>query len=197
MGKGSRNRALHTQDSIAKPYKAQAKKKAQAPQWLLPLFIIVILAAVVFVAIFSAVSDSGVFPRNRVLIKSQSGKYDVTQQTATFVAWQSLYTFYSYYYEYLSQSDSSTASSSIPEGYTKETYPVALAQYGIENSARDCVEDVLDDLLNYVAVCDKAYAEGMTLTEEDQAEVEKEIALLKNLQEKTNLSTFNIFGIIV
>ena len=94
MGKGNRNRQFHYQERLDNPQKndyKKKKKKAAAPQWLKPAIGLVLAIAIVFTIAASIVTNNGMIQRNRVLIKSQSGKFDVTQQMATYIAWQNLY----------------------------------------------------------------------------------------------------------
>ena len=89
MGKGSRNRQRHLESKVETPLRYQQKKETS--KWVAPIICIVLVAAVLFGLITSAVSNSGIIERNRVIIESQTGKYDINQQIATFIAWQDLY----------------------------------------------------------------------------------------------------------
>ena len=102
MGKGSRNRQRHVQEQLNSSGR-QNKQAKKAPKWLTPL-ISILLAAVILVGLIASVlTNSGIIYRNRIIVESKTGNYDVTQQTATFLAWQSAYynAYYYWYYAYL------------------------------------------------------------------------------------------------
>ena len=62
MGKGSRNRQLRTQSEGLNPVKLKKKQKKQAPKWLTPLIVWVVVAAILVGVIASAIADIGMLP---------------------------------------------------------------------------------------------------------------------------------------
>ncbi|MBE6553440.1 MAG: hypothetical protein E7666_03760 [Ruminococcaceae bacterium] len=191
MGKGSRNRQLHFQDKLENPQKYKEKKKA--PKWL-GSAIALTLAIVILVGIVaSAVIDSGIIKRNRVIFESQTGKFDVTQPMATYLAWQEQYStwyYYWYYCSYYGQKDETglVSTFSYPDAFAQ-----ALAKLSIQETLRDCVDDVLDTLKIYIAVCDEADRKGIKLDSEDQAEIDKTITELKSMQQNFGYTSFKAF----
>ena len=134
MGKGSRNRQLHQQDRIENPQKY--KKKKEAPKWLFPLVSLVLVAAIVIGVVASVIVNTGIVQRNRILIKSESGKFDVDQNRATFIAWQSLYYNASMYWTYCSYGMIEDTYG-ITKSYTVDQYALTVAQSSLENTLRD------------------------------------------------------------
>lgn len=190
MGKGSRNRQLHQMDRMENPQKYKTKK--QAPKWLFPLISLVVAVAIVVGIVASAVINAGIIPRNRVIIKSESGKFDVNQNMATFVAWQSLYYNASMYWTYCSYGMIEDTYG-ITKSYTVDQYALTVAQSSLDTALRDSIDDVVESLKVYVAVCDAAYKAGVTLEDGDKTSVTEAIEELKGMQEEysyTSLKTF-------
>ena len=192
MGKGRRNRERHIQDSLKTPVKA--KKQFKLPSWFSSVVALLIVVAIMLPLIVSGITDSGILKRNRILIKSNSGKYDINQQIATFIAWETLYETALQYYQYYQYGmlDEET-SAQIKNFGSADNYAINMAVSGIQSNLRDSVDEIVDQLKRYVAVCDLAYEEGITLSEEDQASIEEVMDWLKQLQEDysyPNMKTF-------
>ena len=101
MGKGKRNRQFHYEDKLANPNKYQEKKKPfRMPKWATRTICIALAAIIVISVALTLIINDGTFLRNRILVESQSGEYDLNQQMATFILWQNLYQskYYEYYY---------------------------------------------------------------------------------------------------
>lgn len=190
MGKGSRNRQLHQQDRIENPQKYKTKK--QAPKWLLPLISLVVVAAIVIGVVASAVINAGIIPRNRIILKSESGKFDVNQNMATFIAWQSLYYNASMYWTYCSYGMIEDTYG-ITDSYTVDQYALTVAQSSLDTTLRDSIDDVLESIKTYVAVCDAAYKAGVTLEDGDKTNVTTAIDELKALQEEYGYTSLKNF----
>ena len=190
MGKGSRNRQLHQQDRIDNPKKY--KKKKQAPKWLFPLISLVVVAAIVIGTVASIITNAGIIPRNRIIIESESGKYDINQNMATFIAWQSLYYNASMYWTYCSYGLIEDTYG-ITDTYTVDQYALTVAQSSLDTTLRDSIDDVLESLKVYVAVCDAAYAAGVSLDDSDKATVDAAIDELKALQEEYSYTSLKSF----
>ena len=142
MGKGNRNRQFHYQERLENPQKFEHKKttkrKASAPQWLKPAIGIALAVVIVFSIVASVISNHGVVQRNRVLIDSKSGKFDVTQQMATYIAWQNLYSQGYWYWSYSSQLGDTTA-----KQYKQDEYALMMAST-LQSQLRDGIDDVME-----------------------------------------------------
>ena len=151
MGKGNRNRNAN----VTQRTHVQQKKKA--PTWLMPVITIALVVVIIGFAIVDSILGSGIVERNRVIVESNSGKFDITQQMATYLAWQDLYTTYYYSYDYYKES--------LGNSYANATeFALSMSASTIKTNLRDCIEDVKEDLVDYVAVCDAArLIRGFTL----------------------------------
>ena len=143
MGKGSRNRQLHQQEKIDHPEKY--KKKRQAPKWLSPLIGIVLVVAIVVGAVAGIISSNGIIQRNRIILESQSGKFDVNQNMATFIAWQSLYYNASMYWTYCSYGLIEDTYG-ITKSYTVDQYALTVAQSSLDTELRNSIDNVLESI---------------------------------------------------
>lgn len=192
MGKGSRNRQLRTRYEGSNPVKLKKKQKKQTPKWLTPLIVWVVVAAILVGVIASTVADIGIVQRNRLIVESTTGKYDITQQVATFIAWQNVY--YNSYYYYQYASIGYIDDKNVTKLYSSaDSYALAAAQYSIQDTLRNSVEDILESLVDYVAVCDAAYNAGITLTEDEKADISSTVDWLKSMQTSLGFATFNGF----
>ncbi|MBQ1963286.1 MAG: hypothetical protein II369_04125, partial [Clostridia bacterium] len=190
MGKGSRNRQRHVQEQLQSTGRKQQTKKA--PKWLTPLISIVLVAAVLVGVVASVLTNSGIIYRNRIIVESKTGNYDVTQQTATFLAWQSAYynAYYYWYYAYLGYITDKTVTTQ----YTSaDAYAFDVARYTIQNSLRDNVQSLVENLVDYVAVCDAAEKAGVKLDDDELAEIESTLDWLKDMQGSLGFATFGGF----
>lgn len=191
MGKGSRNRQLHLQDKMEHPEKYKQKK--QMPKWLTPVIGLVLVAAILVGVVTSAITNSGIIKRSRIILESQTGKFDVNQQMATFLVWQEIY--YSAYTQYLYYQYGIYKDE---DGVTKtfksaDQYALTLAQLNIEQALRDCVDDIMEMLKMYVAVCDEAYRNDVTLDSSDKETLNETITQLKSIQTNYGYVSFSAF----
>ncbi|MBO5293639.1 MAG: hypothetical protein J6B71_00090 [Clostridia bacterium] len=193
MGKGSRNRQIHLQDRLDHPEKYKEKK--QAPKWLTPLISIVLLAAIVIGVFAYVISANGIIQRGRILIESQSGKFDVNQQMATFIAWQSVYSNSAMYWTYCSYGLMEDTYKVTTNYKTADEYALTTAQYSLQNQLRDCIDDVVESLKIYVAVCDAAYAADKNCYKTDavKAGVKETIAQFDELKTTYGYTSVNGF----
>lgn len=187
MGKGNRSKALRSNS-------ARKNQGNQASTWILSTVILLLVVAILGVGVASWISGTGMIERNRILVKSQTGKYDLSQSMATFITWQTIYQ-YSYY------SWSSMKSEKIPN--TTQTYAdyygdastFALANAGalVQEDLRTSLDPYMDIYLEYVAVCDAAHKANVTIGEEEQKTIDSAITELKDLQVKLGYGTFDAF----
>ena len=193
MGKGKRNRERTLQDRLASPAakNLKNKKKSGMPSWLTSAIAILVVVVILLPLIISAIQESGFFERRRILIESQSGEFDVNQQMATFIAWEALYESGLQYYQFVQYGiyqDTTGITSLSANEYAKR-----IASSSIESNLRDCIDNVVDVLKQYVAVCDLAHKEGMKLTEEDMAQVDEVVTWLDDMRTSEGFSSLDKF----
>lgn len=191
MGKGSRNRQLHQMDRWENPAKYQEKKKA--PKWLGSVIALTLAVVILVGIVASAIFNSGIIKRNRVLFDSQTGKYDITQTMATYLAWQEQYSTWYYYWYYCSYYGQEDATGLVKSYTYPDTFAQDLAKISIKETLRDCVDDILESLKIYVAVCDEAYRKGIKLGAEEQKTIDASINELKNMQVSFGYTSFEAF----
>ena len=194
MGKGRRNRERNLQDRLTSPVAKNLKNKKNSgmPSWLPSVIAVLVVVVILLPLIISGIQDSGFFPRHRTLIESQTGKFDVNQQMATFIAWESLYESGLQYYQYM-QYKIIEDTAGITSYYTADQYAMNVAYAGIQNNLRDSVDGVVDLLKQYVAVCDLAHKEGMSLDEEDMKDVEGVVTWLNEMRAGTAFTSMDKF----
>ncbi len=191
MGKGSRNRQNHYQERMDNPEKFKQKK--QMPKWLTSAIALVLVAAVLVGIVAYIIVSNGIIKRGRVLVESTTGKFDVDQQMATFIAWQTQY-YNAYYYYLYCQAGMMTDTYGITSTYSSgDQYALVAAQTTIQNQLRDSVDEVLTNLVGYVAVADKAWEEGIRLDDEDKKTVEDGIEQLETMQTSYGYLSLNDF----
>jgi hypothetical protein len=161
MGKGSRNRQLHLQDKEENPKKYKKKVQRQMPKWVKTAICVLLLAGVLFGIGAGIFNKYGIIERNRIIVDSKTGEYDVTQQIASYVAWKNVYyeaSMYWLYCKYGIYEDTYGITKSEAEGgFSQDAYALAIAQTTLETTLRDVVDDTVATLVEWVAVCDKAY----------------------------------------
>ena len=193
MGKGSRNRQIHLQDRLDHPEKYKEKK--HAPKWLTPLISLVLVVAIVVGVAAYIISANGIIQRGRILIESQSGKFDVNQNIATFIAWQSVYSNSAMYWTYCSYGLMEDTYGITTNYESADEYALTSAQYSLENQLRDCVDDVIESLKIYVAVCDAAYEADKNCYKTDavKAGVKETLSQFEELKDTYGYSSVNGF----
>ncbi len=182
MGKGNRNRENNAQGRVAV---AAKKKKRPTSEWLPSVIAVVVVVAILAGVLFSVLLDNGIFMRNRVLVKSKTGKFDVNQQMATYIAWQTEYNWAAQVYLYKAQygydieTEDENAKIKLSDYYTSgeefdqssyEQYAMSRAWEQVSKNLRDCVDENMDTILTYVAVADAAYEAGVRLDKTDKAD---------------------------
>ena len=193
MGKGSRNRQNHYMDRQENPAKYQKKNNKKKPQWLGSAIALAIVVAILVGVGAYIVASNGIIKRGRVLIESETGKYDLNQQTITYLAWQSQYAsaYYEYlYYQYGIMEDTYGITSTYSSG---DEFAIVAAQTAVQQQLRDCVDSMIDQLLAYVAVCDEAHRNGVKLDDADMESVDSGIAQLKEMQAAYGFESLNQF----
>ncbi|MBQ1261448.1 MAG: hypothetical protein IIY01_00805, partial [Clostridia bacterium] len=191
MGKGSRNRQRHVQEQLNSSGR-QNKQAKKAPKWLTPLISILLAAVILAGLIASVLTNSGIIYRNRIIVESKTGNYDITQQTATFLAWQSAYynAYYYWYYAYLGYITDKTVTT---QYQSADAYAFDVARYTVQNTLRDSVQELVETLVDYVAVCDAAEKAGVSLDDEDKSEIDSTLDWLKDMQGAYGFANLNAF----
>ena len=198
MGKGSRNRQLHQQDRVENPEKYKKKKvQKPLPKWVTPLICIVLLVAIIGGVATNIVVKYGLIQNSRIVVESKTGKFDVTQKVATYVAWKNLYyeaSMYWLYCKYGIYEDTQGITKSESEGgYSQEQYALAIAQYSLEYTLRDAIDGTVDALIEWVAVCDAAKKAGIKLDAEDKKIVNESIESLTTTATNYGYASLNAF----
>lgn len=193
MGKGSRNRQIHLQDRLDHPEKYKEHKKA--PKWLGKVIAWVLLAAVLIGAAAYIISANGIIQRGRILVDSKSGKFDVNQQMAAFIAWQNVYSNSAMYWTYCSYGLMEDTYEVTKNYKTADEYALSSAQYSLQNQLRDSIDDIAESLKIYVAVCDAAYAQDKNYhkSEKIAASVEESMASFEKISQNYQYPSVDSF----
>ncbi len=183
MGKGNRNRQTRFEDKQVNPQRYEKKKQHKpAPRWLMPLIAIVLAVAIVAAIVVNVLINGGVIYRHRILIKSQSGEYDVNQQMAAFIVWQNMYqsAYYEWMYVYYGiQEDTNN----IKTTYKSPTdYAVYVATNYTTNALRNGVESLGSYMAELVAGADAGVKAGLKLTEADDQEISSMMTWLESVR---------------
>ncbi len=189
MGKGNRNRQNREMQVGVETVKATPKKKKvryhkplsdRAKSIIECAVALVLVLAIVAGALISA----GTFKRNNILVHSKTGEYDLNQQMATYIVWDSLY--YTGYYMWQYYQDSIQSSTGITN---QSDYCLAYAMSGVQDTLLTSIEGNADSLKAYVAVCDAAAGLGISLSEEEIETAEEEaIEALDSMASSMNYS---------
>ena len=157
-------------------YNQEIIVKKKMPKWLKPAIALAIVALLIAGVVVYAVMASGGAERSRVVVKSETGKYDVTEAMASYMLYTSYY-YQNYYYYLYTQYGLYTDTYGITDTYSSAGQFAAnvTASYTIDN-LRSTIESNEDMLKEYVAVCDKAYADAdfrkyADFTEEEESEL--------------------------
>ena len=182
MGKGKRNRQLHFEDKQANPQKYRERKKQRVmPKWAKNAIAITLAVVLVAGIVLGALINSGIFLRNRVLIKSATGENDLNQQMATFLLWQTMYqeAYYEWYYTswglYEDTNGITTTYSSAA------SYGITVASIYTNEMLREGIESIADYLIELVAGADAATKAKLELNDTDMKDVEEIKTWIKNV----------------
>ncbi len=192
MGKGNRNRENHLSQRTVNTQKVSKKNQKKVSEWLPPIVALVIVVALIIGVAASLLVDNGFIKRGRVLVESKTGKFDVNQQMATYIAWNSQYqnAYYYYYYCQMGIYQDTTVTSTYKSA---ADYALSAAQYATAYQLRDSVDDAMNSILTYVAVADAAWKAGVRLDDKDKESVNAGIEELGNIQTSLGYTTLNGF----
>ncbi|MBE6566486.1 MAG: hypothetical protein E7659_05205 [Ruminococcaceae bacterium] len=210
MGKGKRNKQLRLNETEGAPQKRENKTKKQfvMPVWAKRALCIVLLVAVLAGIIAAALISGGAILRNRILVESKTGKFDVNQQMATFILWFTMYqqaanewqdAYMQYQYQQLFGGGSSTNSSIL--NYSQEYYSLSNAAYYTKQILNTGLHSIKDYLIELVAGADAAIEAGMKFEAHDKQDAKDVVTWMKNLyvgfglaeEDNANRMTFDYF----
>ena len=168
MGKGSRNRLNRENEPKREKQKVKAWKKpmsAAAKKVIASAICLLIVVSVVL----GSMANNGVFKRANVLVKSKTGQFDLNQQMATYLVWDTL----CYWGEQIYSYNYGGSSSSYSTQYQAVAYGLQFAKSEIRERLYSSLDSYQDLLREYVAVCDFAVTQmGITLTKEEKKAAE-------------------------
>ncbi len=185
MGKGKRNRQLHVEDTIGAPKKTQNKSKKQfvMPVWAKRAICIVLLVAVLAGIIAAALISGGIVLRNRILVESESGKFDMNQQMATFILWYTMYQQASYEWQnaYYQQYFGGSKSEILTQYQSPDSYGVSMAAYYTKEVLNSGLNSISDYLIELVAGADAALNAGLKYEAHDKEDAKGVVTWMQNL----------------
>ncbi len=185
MGKGKRNKQLHLNETAGAPQKRQNKTKKQfvMPLWAKRTLCIVLLVAVLAGIIAAALISGGAILRNRIIVESKSGKFDMNQQMATFVLWYTMYQQATiewqnaYYQQYFGGSQSSI----LTQYQSPDAYGLSTAAYYTKEILNSGLHSIKDYLIELVAGADAAIDAGMKYESHDKSDAKSVVTWMQNL----------------
>ena len=186
MGKGKRNQQLRVEDTMGAPEKRQNKKQFTWPVWAKRALCIVLLVAVLAGIVFATLITSGTILRNRIIVESKSGKFDVNQQMATFILWYVMYdqaysNWSNAYYSYYIYGDTSSGID-FSLYQSPSQYGLAMASYYTKEALNSGLYSIKDYLIQLVAGADAAVMnENMKYTASDRQKAENFVTEIKNI----------------
>lgn len=180
MGKGNRNRT--TRVDVAPSKKKSPRAHKPLPKWLIPAISLVVVVAIVAAIVLVALSNNGTFKRTNILVKSKTGHYNINQQMAYFLVWNSVYEQAAQTWEtYESYSEGLAAQYT---GYQTEfEYCWNQSFYAVRYNLNTYINDYFGSVLkSYVAVCDEGETNlGISLTADEKKDAKSSLlATVKN-----------------
>lgn len=204
MGKGNRNRQNAARGVLAGAgAKTAGKNTKNYKTWVGTLIVTLVLLALIAVVLFSALHANGTFDRRRVMVSSEN--YDITVAEMAYlvnVQYQNFVDMYqsSGYMPYIRGTGGSGLSTSTPlrqqnysvktDEVTGETEVVTWFDY-FASSALASAKELL-------SLCEGARHFGITLSEEDEANIQQTLDTIKRYGELTGYGTNgylrNVYG---
>ncbi len=188
MGKSNRIRANRSDSKISAPVKA--KKKQGMPSWLLSTIIILLTVAVLFTVIGSVLSANGTLNRMRTTVYSDN--YKVTGSMMAYFYHTAYQNFQSSYSSYIPQFSIDTERSLKNQVFGDPALGGLETSYlgAFEGSWYDYfMQMAIDNAKQILAFCEEANARGLSLNDEDKAEIDAQIESLDLLAAQSLCTT--------
>ncbi|MBR2010308.1 MAG: hypothetical protein IKA06_00970 [Clostridia bacterium] len=185
MGKGNRTKKQQAANVLSGTGKKKnAGKKREMPTWVGTLIVALVLVAVILFSTFCILNSRGVFLRNKIIVKSEHFEVSVPMMSyMVYTEYQDWVNNYQNtgYMQYIKGEGGDGLSTSIPlreQNYsvttdktTGVTTTVTWFDYFAERAASS-VEQV-------VVLCEQAHSLGITLTDEELAEIDSAIEMVE------------------
>lgn len=177
MGKGNRNRDNRDAEKLEAPQKVKVRKTHKISKERIKSIITIAVTVVVVLGIIAAfMASNGTFRRMQILVKSETGKFNVDRQVATFLAWELEY--YSAYLDYMQTQYTDPDASILTQYSSAESFALDYATMRVTDdirdaagtvisTPRDAIDNTLPYMINFVAVCDYAHNRGITVSDEE------------------------------
>ncbi len=196
MGKGTRNRQ-NREETVEIVSAAPAKKKTRVRKPLSPKVKSIITYAVTILLLLGALAGilagAGTFKRANVIVKSESGKYDLNQQMATYIVWSSAY--YEYYNSWsynMTSAEKATFNTALNGGQemTADQYALYASSNFVQQSLRSAFNSFESSFRGYVAACDIAEEMGISVSKEDLKTAAKDVQTqIESMASSAGMST--------
>ena len=195
MGKGKRNRQLHLEDNVGAPEKRQNKNKKQfvMPKWAKIAICAVLLVAIIGGIVAAAIINSGIVYRNRIIVESKSGKFDINQQMATFILWQTVYQQAYYEYSYVKYGIYQDTNKILENYLDANDYAVLTATSYVSNYLKSGINSMQDYLIEMVASADAALNIGLELEAHDKEEAKAYVQELQSYYAQFRNTYVNVY----
>ena len=168
MGKGNRTKLKKAQDKVNNPSKYAVKKKA--PKWVAPVITVCVVLLLAVAITLISLYDSGFFKRQKAVVESEH--YQVTRTMMDYMLKDVYHNYYSTYYYYISAGYLKLdTSKSLKAQYTSDEKETTWFDY-FKNQTEQKISQML-------ALCEGAYAEGITLSKEDKKAIDEQVTSLK------------------
>ena len=197
MGKGTRNRQNREEAVEIVSATPAKKKKTRVRKPLSPKVKSILTYAVTILLLLGALagilSGMGTFKRANVIVKSESGKYNLNQQMATYIVWSSAYyEYYNNWQYYMTSDEKATFNNALNGGQSLTAAQYAL--YAASNLTQQSLKTAFDSFeasfRGYVAVCDVAEELGISVSKEDLKAAAKEVQeQMESMASSSSMST--------
>ena len=185
MGKGNRTKKQQAANILSGTGKKRnANKKRQMPTWVGTMIVVLVLVAVILFSVFCILNSRGVFLRSKTIVKSEHFEVNVPMMSyMVYTEYQNWVNNYQNtgYMQYIKGEGGDGLSTSIPlreQNYsvttdktTGATTTVTWFDY-FANQAASSVEQI-------IVLCEQAHSLGITLSEEELAEIDSTIQMLE------------------
>ena len=163
------------------------------PVWAKRTLCIVLLVAVMGGIIAAALIGGGAIQRNRILIESKTGKFDMNQQMATFVLWYTMYQQATYEWQnaYYQQYFGGSTSSIVTQYQSPDAYGLSMAAYYTKEILNTGLHSIKDYLIELVAGADAAIEAGMKYEAHDKKDAKDVVTWVQNLYLDLGFAQYN------